>query len=70
MAEQLTEIARLELPYRRRAILKEAIFDGGMRMTRLIIKEGTRITQVDLDAEAAEKLGKLLISSANSKVVE
>jgi len=64
LAEQMTEIARLELPYRRRAILKEVIFDGGMRMTRLIIKEGTRITQVDLDAEAAENLGKMLVASA------
>ncbi|MDG1737912.1 MAG: hypothetical protein P8L68_05875 [Paracoccaceae bacterium] len=66
MAETITEIARLELPYRRRAILKEVVFDGGMQMTRLVIKEGTRITQVDLDAQAAENLGKLLVRSAQS----
>ena len=63
MAEVINEIARFELPYRRRAIVKEVIFDSGMRMTRLIIKEGTRITQVDLDAEAAENIGQTLMAS-------
>ena len=65
MAEVIHEIARFELPYRRRAIVKGVIFDGGMRMTRLIIKEGTRITQVDLDAESAENIGKTLVESSS-----
>jgi len=64
LAEVINEIARFELPYRRRAIVKEVIFDSGMRMTRLIIKEGTRITQVDLHAEAAENIGQTLMASA------
>ncbi|MDP7150321.1 MAG: hypothetical protein QGI08_14075 [Paracoccaceae bacterium] len=64
MAEVLNEIARIELPYRRRAIVKEVIFDSGMRMTRLVIKEGTRITQVDLDEETALELGTQLVQSA------
>lgn len=64
MAEELNEIARIELPYRRRAIVKEVIFDSGMRMTRLVIKEGTRITQVDLDEETALELGTQLVQSA------
>ena len=45
--------------------MKEVIFDSGMRMTRLVLKEGTRITQVDLDSETAEQLGSLLLSEAN-----
>jgi hypothetical protein len=64
LAEVLNEIARIELPYRRRAIVKEVIFDSGMRMTRLVIKEGTRITQVDLDEETALELGTQLVQSA------
>lgn len=64
MAEELKEIARIDLPYRRRAIVKEVIFDSGMRMTRLVLKEGTRITQVDLDNETADELGRLLIQSS------
>lgn len=64
MTEVLNEIARIELPYKRRATVKEVVFDSGMRMTRLVIKEGTRITQVDLDAETAARLGETLIASA------
>ena len=44
--------------------MKEVIFDSGMRMTRLVIKEGTRITQVDLDEETALELGTQLVQSA------
>jgi len=63
LTEELNELVRIELPYRRRAIVKEAVFDSGMRMTRLVIKEGTRITQVDLDDETATKLAEALILS-------
>lgn len=64
LAEDLKEIAKIELPYRRRVTVKEARFDSGMTMTRLIFKEGTRITQVDLDAETAEALGTVLLDAA------
>ncbi len=70
MAEELNEIAKIELPYRRRVAVKEAIFDSGMRMTRLVIKEGTRITQVDLDDEAAEALGTVLLQSAQKGLAD
>lgn len=64
MSEVLKDIARIDLPYRRTAILREAEFDSGMKMVRLILKEGTRITQVDLDSEAAAELGGLLTDAA------
>lgn len=64
LAEAVNEIARIELPYRRRATVKEVVFDSGMRMTRLVIKEGTRITQIDLDADTATELGNVLLQSA------
>ena len=70
MAEVINEIARFELPYRRRVTVKEVIFDSGMRMTRLVFKEGTRITQIDLDAEAAESIGKTLVDSSALGQVE
>ena len=64
MAEQLTDLAILDLPYRRRATLRRVEFDSGMTMVRLVLKEGTRITQVDLDTEAATALGEALLTSA------
>ena len=56
MSDEFREIARYELPYSRKAELREVTFDGGMKMLRLILREGKRITQVDLDADAAMAL--------------
>jgi hypothetical protein len=53
MTDETREIARYELPYSRKAELREVTFDGGMKMLRLILREGKRITQVDLDADSA-----------------
>ena len=53
MSDEYREIANYELPYSRKAELREVTFDGGMKMLRLILREGKRITQVDLDADSA-----------------
>jgi hypothetical protein len=60
MAEQVTELAAFDLPYRRKAQIRRVEFDSGMTMVRLILREGTRITQVDLDGAAAIALGEAL----------
>ena len=56
MSDEFREIAAYELPYSRKAELREVTFDGGMKMLRLILREGKRITQVDLDADSAMAL--------------
>ncbi len=56
MTEDLREIAAYELPYRRKAELKEFTYDSGMKMLRLVLREGHRITQVELDADTAAAL--------------
>lgn len=60
MSEQFRDIAKLALPYSREATVREVTFDSGMKMTRLILREGKRITQVDLDAESANNLAAAL----------
>ncbi len=64
MSEEQIELAAFELPYRRKAAIRRVTFDSGMTMARLVLREGTRITQVDLDAEAALKLGEALVAAA------
>lgn len=64
MTEVLSDIAEFELPYRRKAMLRRVDFDSGMAMVRLVIREGTRITQVDLDPETATELGAALVGAA------
>ena len=56
MSDEYREIANYELPYSRKAELREVTFDGGIKMLRLILREGKRITQVDLDADSAMAL--------------
>ena len=66
MTETITDIAEFDLPYRRKARLRRVEFDGGMAMVRLVLREGTRITQVDLDAESATTLGRALCDAAGT----
>ncbi len=56
MSDDTREIANYQLPYSRKAELREVSFEGGMKMLRLILREGRRITQVDLDADSAMAL--------------
>lgn len=64
MTDTITDLAEFDLPYRRKAILRRVEFDGGMTMTRLVLREGHRITQVDLDPDTAITLGEALIGAA------
>lgn len=66
MAEALRDIATLDLPYSRRAVIREVTFESGMKMTRLILREGKRITQIDLDAASARALADALTRGAGS----
>ncbi len=61
---ELTELAEFELPFGRRAILRQAKFESGLTMVRLVLREGTRITQIDLDDNSAAQLGKALTNAA------
>jgi len=56
----LTEIAEHELPFGRRVRLVDARYESGLRMLRLIWREGNRITQIEVDAENAATLGREL----------
>lgn len=56
MTDEIREIAAYELPYRRKAELREYTYESGMKMLRLVLREGKRITQVELDPETAAAL--------------
>ena len=62
--ETVTELATLELPFRRKASVRLAEFESGMKMVRLVLREGTRITQVDLDGDSAGQLAGMLLEGA------
>ncbi|MCI2400147.1 hypothetical protein [Aliiroseovarius subalbicans] len=67
MTEPIRDIAKYELPYMRRAELREAEFDSGMKMLRLVLREGKRITQVDLDPETARAIAAEMTAWAEAQ---
>lgn len=52
-----TPLLTLAAPYRREVRLEEALFESGMKMLRVVVREGHRITQLDLDPETARAWG-------------
>ena len=60
-AEVKTRIATIAAPYRREIWLDELRFESGMRLLRVTIKEGARFTQIDLDAETADRWAKIML---------
>lgn len=48
-----TNLATITAPYGRNVRLEEVHFDSGMRLLRVTIREGLRITVLDIDAETA-----------------
>ena len=54
--ETFRRIADIEAPYGRHVSLGEVEFESGMKLLRLTLREGRRITIVDLDATTASVL--------------
>lgn len=51
--ETKERLATLAAPYHREVRLDDVRFESGMRLLRVVIREGHRITQLDIDAETA-----------------
>ena len=64
-AEIVTELAEHELPFGRRVRLLDVDYQNGLHMLRMIWREGRRITQVEIDPEAAKSLGSDIAAWAN-----
>ena len=56
MNEDLRDLAAFQLPYSRKAELREYTYESGMKMLRLVLREGKRITQVEMDADTARAI--------------
>jgi hypothetical protein len=51
--EERTELASIVAPYGRRIRLQDVRFQSGMRLMRVIIREGNRITVFEIDTATA-----------------
>ena len=64
--EQRRPIVTLDAPYRREVRLEEVVYDSGMTMLRVIVREGHRITQLDLDPSTARAWGRTMTDWADA----
>ncbi len=65
--ETVTDITEIELPFGRRAILKNVAFEGGLNMLRLTLREGRRFTIMDIDQKGAQDFGEQLVRWAEAQ---
>lgn len=63
--QTVTDICRIDAPYRREVVLQDVVFESGMRLLRVRIREGkARFTILDLDAATSEAWGRQMIEWA------
>jgi hypothetical protein len=60
-----TRIGTIEAPYGREIWLDEVLFESGMRLLRVTIKEGRRFTQLDLDPATADQWSQIMLDWAS-----
>lgn len=68
--EVITDLAEFDLPFGRRATLKNVAFESGLQLLRMTLREGRRFTIIDLDPASAAAMGAELSAWANIKAVE
>ena len=67
MSDNIRDLTEYELPFRRKAELREVQFEGGLNMLRLVLREGKRITQVDMDVEVATTIANDILAWAKEQ---
>jgi hypothetical protein len=65
--DTMTLIENFELPYTRKASLHDHEFESGMHLLRLTIREGHRITAVDIGPEQAKAMGRRMLAWAEKQ---
>ena len=63
---QVTDIGRIDAPYRREIVLQDVLHESGMRLLRVRIREGHRFTILDIDAPTAQSWAQTMTDWAKS----
>ena len=58
--ETVTRLERFQAPYGREVELQEVLYESGMKLLRLRIREGKRFTIMDLDPETAARWARVM----------
>jgi hypothetical protein len=58
--ETVSELDRFDTPWNKQVTLQDVRHESGLRMLRIRIREGTRFTVMDIDADTAAHWGKAM----------
>lgn len=58
--ETVTRLERFQAPYGREVELHEVLYENGMKVLRLRIREGNRFTIMDLDPDTAAHWARVM----------
>lgn len=58
----VTDIERIDAPYRRQILLQHVVHESGLKLMRVRIREGNRFTILDVDAPTARTLGEQMLA--------
>ena len=56
----LGDLDAFDAPWGKKVVIQKIEYEGGLVLLRVRIKEGSRFTLLDLDAESAKRLAKSL----------
>ena len=62
--QSVTDMEEFEAPWNKNVTLQNVVYEGGMTLIRLRIKEGSRFTDLELEPETAAAIGRALIAWA------
>ncbi len=65
--EDMTLIGKYELRYTRKASLHDHEYESGMHLLRLTLREGHRITAIDIGPEQALAIGQEMLAWAKKQ---
>lgn len=65
--DKITDLDTFDAPYGKQVVLQQVEYESGMTLLRVRIREGTRITILELDPDSAARWGKNLIQWAASQ---
>lgn len=63
--QSVTDIEEFETPWNKNVTLQNVVYEGGMTLVRLRIKEGSRFTDLELAPETAAAIGQALMAWAS-----
>jgi hypothetical protein len=59
------DLDAFDAPWGKKIVVQKVEYEGGLVLLRVRIKEGSRFTLLDLDAESAKRLGQGLLAWAD-----